>query len=77
MANSESTAVGDGSPYSGFHVFLMLLSIGIWVVGVPSATLLGINGLVKLSRVGGHKHLSVSIYLAGVLLGPVMMLVPH
>ena len=77
MASTAPSGGEYSGPYSGYHVFLISLSIGIWIVGFPLAFILGINGFVRLRSMSGRKFPLVCIYLAALLLGPLMMVVPH
>lgn len=77
MANTASPGVEYNGPYSSYQTLLISLSLGVWVIGVPLAALLGINGLMKLPRLGKRRFSTAFVYLAGVLLGPLMMVIPH
>ncbi len=77
MSNTVPSGGEYDWPYSGYHVFLISLSIFIWVIGVPLAAVVGIYGFVKLTDIGGRKAPFVFVYLAALLLGPLMMAIPH
>lgn len=77
MTNTAPSGDEYGWPYSGYHVFVISLSVGIWVIGVPLAAVLGIVGFVRLPDISGREVPLVSVYSAALFLGPLMMVMPH